>query len=58
MGVANVTSVNFDYITYGQSIICSYMMKLGPNFIMREVASSTNSCANCHYNMNQDTFST
>ena len=30
-------------LTYGQSIICFYMMGLGANFTMREVASSANS---------------
>ena len=45
-------------LTYGQSIICFYMMGLGANFTMREVASSANSCANCHYDIYQDTFST
>ena len=33
-------------------------MGLGANFIMREAASSANSCANCHYDICQDTFST
>ena len=44
--------------TYGQSIICFYMIGLGANFTMREVASSANSYANCHYDIYQDTFST
>ena len=29
--------------------ICFFMMGLGANFTMREVESSANSCANCHY---------
>ena len=33
-------------------------MGLGANFIMREVASSPNSYADCHYDSYQDTFST
>ena len=33
-------------------------MGLGANFTMREVASSANSCASCHYDIYQDTFST
>ena len=33
-------------------------MGLGANFTMREVASSANSYANCHYDIYQDTFST
>ena len=45
-------------LTCGQSIICFYMMGLGANFTMREVASSANSYANCHYDIYQDTFST
>ena len=44
-------------LTYGQSIICFYMMGLGANFIIREVPSSANIYANCHY-IYQDTFST
>ena len=32
-------------LTYGQSIICFYMMGLGANFTMREVASSASSYA-------------
>ena len=44
-------------LTYGQSVICFYMMGLGANFTMREVASSANSYANCHYDIYQDTFS-
>ena len=43
--------------TYGQSIICFYMIGFGANFTMREVAPSANSCANSHY-IYQDTFST
>ena len=34
------------------------MMGLGANLTMREVASSTNSYADCHYDIFQDTFST
>ena len=46
-------------LTYGQSIMISfYMMGLRANFTMREVASSANSYANCHYDIYQDTFST
>ena len=45
-------------LTYGQSIICFYMMGLGANFTMREVAYSANSYANCHHDIYQDTFST
>ena len=45
-------------LTYRQSIICFYMMGLGANFTLIKVASSTNSCANCHYDIYQDTFST
>ena len=46
-------------LTYGQSImICFYMMGLCANFTMKEVASSTNSYANCHYDIYQGTFST
>ena len=32
-------------------------MGLGANFAIREVASSTNSYANCHYDIYQDKFS-
>ena len=35
-----------------------YMMGLGANFTMREVASCANSYANCQYDIYQDTFST
>ena len=45
-------------LTYGQYIICFYMKGLGDNFTMKEVVSSANSCANCHYDIYQDTFST
>ena len=45
-------------LTYGPSIIFLYMTGLGANFNMREVASSASSCANCHYDIYQDTFST
>ena len=39
-------------LTYGQSImICFYTMGLRANFTMREVASSANSYANCHYDI-------
>ena len=38
-------------LTYGQSAIYFYMMGLGANFTMREVASSANSYANCHYDI-------
>ena len=34
------------------------MMGLGANVTMREVASSANSYANCHYDIFQGTFST
>ena len=34
------------------------MIGLGPNLTMREVASSANGYANCHYDIYQDTFST
>ena len=34
--------------SYGQSIICFYMIGLGVNFTMREVASCANSYDNCH----------
>ena len=30
----------------------------GANFTMRQVASSANSCANYHYDIYKDTFST
>ena len=33
-------------------------MGLGANFTMREVASSADRCANFHYDISQDTFST
>ena len=45
-------------LTYGQSILCFYIMGLGANFTTREVASSANSCANCHYDIYEDTCST
>ena len=45
-------------LTFGQSIICFYMMGLGANFFIRNVASSVNSCANCHYDIYHDKFST
>ena len=45
-------------LTYGLSITCFYMMGLGANFTMMEVASSANNCAICHYNIYQGTFST
>ena len=35
---------------------CFYMMGLGANFTIREVAYSANSYANCHYDIYQDTF--
>ena len=38
-------------LTYGQSVICFYMMGLGANFTMREIASSANRHANCHYDI-------
>ena len=45
-------------LTCGQSIMtCFYMMRLGANFIMREVASSANSCADCHYDIYHRTHS-
>ena len=45
-------------LTYGQSVmICFYMIGLSANFTMREVASSANIYANCHYDIYQDTFS-
>ena len=34
-----------------------YMMRLGANFTMREVESSPNRYANCHYDNYQDTLS-
>ena len=43
-------------LTYGQSVVCFDMMGLGANFTMREVASSANSCAKCHYHIYQDIF--
>ena len=39
-------------------MICFYMMGLGANFTMEEVASSASSYANCHYDIYQNTFST
>ena len=46
-------------LTCGQSIVtCFYMMEIGANFTMREVASSAKSYANCHYDLYQKTFST
>ena len=39
-------------------MICFYMMELGANFSMKEVASNANSYANCHYDIYQDTFNT
>ena len=45
-------------LTCGQYIICFFMIGLGANFTIREVASSANSCANCHYDIYQNTFST
>ena len=33
-------------------------MGLGANLTMREVALSASSCADCHYDIYQDTFST
>ena len=46
-------------LTYGQSITCFYMIKLGIKFTMREdtTDNSTNSYADCHYDIYQDTFS-
>ena len=39
-------------LTYGQSVmICFYMMGLGANFTIREVASSANNYANCDYDL-------
>ena len=38
-------------------MICFYVMGLGANFTMKEVAFSGNSYANCHYDIYQDTFS-
>ena len=47
------------YIQFNFTLLCFYMMgALGANFTMREVASSDNSCANCHYDIYQDTLST
>ena len=43
-------------LTYGQPIICFDRVELGANFTLREVASSANSYANCHYDIYQDTF--
>ena len=34
------------------------MVGFSANFTMREVASSANSCAICHYDIYQDTFIT
>ena len=34
------------------------MLGLGANFTMREVAFSANSCANCDFDIYEDTFST
>ena len=48
---------HYQSLTYDQSIICFYMMGLGASVMMREVASSANSYANCHYDIYQDTFS-
>ena len=46
-------------LTYGQSImICFYIMGLGANYTMKDVACSVNNYANCHYDISQDTFST
>ena len=42
-------------LTYGQSIICFYMIGLGANFTMREVACNANSYANCHYDISEHT---
>ena len=42
--------VHMYILTYGQSVICFYIMGLGANFTMREVVSSANICANCYYN--------
>ena len=45
-------------LTYGQTIICFYMMFLyDVTFTMREVASRANTYADCHY-IYHDTFST
>ena len=39
-------------LTYGQSImICFYMIGLAANFTMKEITSSANSYANCHYDI-------
>ena len=38
-------------------MICFYMMGLGANFTVKEVASRANNNANCHYDIYQDTFS-
>ena len=32
-------------------MVCFYMMELGANFTMKEVASSANNYANCHYDI-------
>ena len=48
-------------LTYGQFIICFYMMGFGANFTMREVASrciNSNCHYDCHYDIYKDTFST
>ena len=34
-----------------------YMIRLGANFTMREVASTASGYANCHYDIYQDAFS-
>ena len=45
-------------ITYGEFVMIGfYLIGLGANLTMREVESSPNSYANCHYDSYQDTLS-
>ena len=45
-------------ITYGEFVMLGfYMIGLGASLTMREVESSPNSYANCHYGSYQDTLS-
>ena len=52
--------VHTNSLTYGQSIIHIYafMIGLGANFNVSEVASSDNSCANCQYDMTHSVLKT
>ena len=45
-------------LVYGQAIIGFYIMGIGANITMSEVASSANGFANCDYDIYQDTFRT